>query len=178
VQTDSAPRESESVQKEAIVFSLLKRHTGNCKQLLESLVEIDSETSLPAELATHAACCQDCKKAIDELLASRALLRTLPRQQETPKPWFATRVMAVIAEQEAQLERSLETWVVLPKLASRLAWVSALALLLTTTFLIQRPKAVPVAQVSTDLSGEPVVENHPLPVDNDEVLATLTEQAE
>jgi hypothetical protein len=160
------------------MFSLLKKDRGKCKQLLQSLEELDNGTSLPAELATHPASCPDCKEAIAELFASRALVRVLPRQQETGKPWFATRVMAAIAEHEGQLERSLETWLVLPKLASRLAWVSALALLLTTTFLIERPKGVPVAQVSTDLSGEPVVENHPLPVDNDEVLATLTEQAE
>ena len=160
------------------MFSLLKKDRGKCKQLLESLEELDSGSSLPTELATHPASCPNCKEAIAELSASRALIRALPRQQETAKPWFATRVMAAIAEQEGQLERSLQTWLVLPKLASRLAWVSALALLLTTTFLIERPKGVPVAQVSTDLSGEPVVESHPLPADNDEVLATLTEQAE
>jgi hypothetical protein len=163
------------------VLSLLKRNRSQCRQLLDLLEEIDDQESLPAELAAHAGSCADCKAAVADLFASRALLKALPRDDEAARPWFASRVMAAIAEGEGRLEKSLETWVVLPKLASRLAWVSALALLLTSTWLIERPKSVPVAQANqtnTDLTGEPVVENHPLPVDNDEVLASLTEKME
>jgi hypothetical protein len=157
------------------VFSLLKKNGSQCTQLRESLEELTDERSLPETLAAHMASCRDCKAALEELFASRALLGAIPRQSETAAPWFTARVMATIAERENQMERSLETWTVLPKLASKLAWVCAVALMLTSPWLVGGQKTVPVAQVRVDLTGEPVVENHPVPVDNDEVLTSLTE---
>jgi hypothetical protein len=86
--------------------------------------------------------------------------------------------MAAIAEQEDKLQRSLETWTVVPRLASRLAWVSAIALLLTSSWLIERPKTAPSRTAGTDLAGEPLIESHPAPTNNDEVLFSLTERME
>ena len=166
------------VGKEASVFSLLKKNRSQCAALRELLEELTDEKSVPEALAAHVASCPDCKAAVEELFASRALLRVLPRQTAAARPWFASRVMARIAERERQLEQSLETWTVLPKLASKLAWVCALALVLTSPWLVGGQKTPPVAQVRTDLAGEPLVENHPLPVDNDEVLTSLTERME
>ena len=48
--------------------------------------------------------------------------------------------MAAIAAREAQLRQSIETWAVLPRLAARLTWVSALALLLMGTWVLESPK--------------------------------------
>jgi hypothetical protein len=51
------------------------------------------------------------------------------------KPWFAARVMANIAEREMESRRALTEWTgAVAKLASRLAWVSALVLLVGTTW--------------------------------------------
>jgi hypothetical protein len=51
------------------------------------------------------------------------------------KPWFAARVMAKIAEREMEGRRALAEWSgAVAKLASRLAWVSALLLLVGTTW--------------------------------------------
>ena len=160
------------------MFSLLKKNGSQCVQLRESLEELTDEKSLPESLAAHVASCRDCKAAVEELFASRALLSAIPRQPEAARPWFTARVMAAITERESQMERSLETWTVLPKLASRLAWVCAIAIVLTSSWLVGGQKAVPVAQVRVDLTGEPVLENHPVPVDNDEVLTSLTERME
>ena len=106
----------------------------------------------------HASECQDCEDAVDELLASRALLSALPRQAEVG-PWFAPRVMAAIAARESELRRSIDTWVIVPKLARRLTWVSALALVLASTWLFGRPASTPSTPAATDITGEPVHEN-------------------
>jgi len=49
--------------------------------------------------------------------------------------------MAAIAVRESSLRRSQEAWTVVPKLAARLTWISALALLLAGTWLYQSPSS-------------------------------------
>src|SRR5260370_14819167 len=60
-----------------------------------------------------------------------------------PEPWFAPRVMAAITARESELRESLEAWAAVPRLAARLTWLSALALLLASTLLYQLPKSTP-----------------------------------
>ena len=95
--------------------------------------------ALSPELQEHLSSCPDCQAASDERLMSRFLFSGVTR---TPAPdaWFAPRVMAAIAARESELRQSLETWAVLPRLAARLTWVSALALLLMGTWVFQSPK--------------------------------------
>jgi hypothetical protein len=78
----------------------------------------------------------------EEVLASRELLKALPASPAvTPMPWFAPRVMAAIAGRELRLRHSLDAWVAVPKLAARLTWACALALLLASTWLYERPRS-------------------------------------
>jgi hypothetical protein len=113
-----------------------------CRHLRDSL-EISSDTAaLPAPLKQHLSACADCKAAADELLLGRALLRNMPPQLVEPGPWFASRVMAAITARESNQRRSQEAWTVVPKLAARLTWVSALAILLAGTWLYQSPNSV------------------------------------
>jgi hypothetical protein len=98
----------------------------------------------------------------------------LPRRAEVG-PWFAPRVMAAIAARESELRRSIDAWTIVPKLARRLSWVSALALVLASTWLFGRPASTPSNPVSTDLTGEPAYENT-APVNNDELLLSLAEK--
>src|SRR5437868_13529643 len=158
--------------------SWFAKNDDACSRLRNSLDDVADRNSLPPALATHAASCHECSTALDELFAARALLSALPRPAEEARPWFAARVMAAIGEQESKVTRSLETWIVVPRLASKLAWGAVLALVLTTTWLAGQPKTVRAPAVRTDLAGEPVVENHPVPLTNDDVLASLTEQTE
>lgn len=159
------------------MWGLLKKNRGECGRFLESLEGTANVDARSPVLAEHAAACEKCRAASDALFASRALLRALPRRAEKAGPWFASRVMAAIAARESELRRSVEAWTVLPKLAAKLAWVSALALVLTTTWLAGRPASAPVRPVLIDLTGEPVIESTPAPANNEEVLVSLAEKA-
>jgi hypothetical protein len=160
------------------MWSLLRKNRGECSRFVESIESTAGADALSPALAEHAAWCKDCRAAMDDVLASRALLKALPRQAEVARPWFAPRVMAAIAARESELRRSFDAWTAVPRLAAKLTWVSALALLLTSTWLMGRPAATPVRPALTDLAGEPVIESTPAPVSNDEVLVSLTEKAQ
>jgi hypothetical protein len=149
--------------------------SGNaCDRFRESLEEVGGGDALGA-LREHASECLDCEAALDELAVSRELLRALPRQAGLG-PWFAPRVMAAIAAGESELRRSMDAWTIVPKLARRLSWVSALALVLAGTWLLGRPTSAPsLKPVVTDITGEPVLESSP-PLNNDELLLSLAEK--
>jgi hypothetical protein len=158
--------------EEARVTGFLKRRDSGCELLRDAIEDLKDREAIPATLAQHMASCAECRAAVDELFESRALLSALPGQTDAGRPWFAARVMAAIDEQESKLEKSLEPWIVVPRLASRLAWVSALALLLSGSWLVERRSAVST-WMPTDLAGETYVDRHPVPVDNDDVLNNL-----
>jgi hypothetical protein len=157
------------------MWNLLGPNDENCSRFRDSLEEGLSAESLPLELRKHAGTCKDCQSAAEDLAQSRVLLKALATEVEA-KPWFAPRVMAAIAAKEAELRRSLDAWTVLPRLASRFAWVSVAALLLTGTWLYEKPATTSNKTVITDLTGEPVVDSS-TPVNNDDMLVSLTEHA-
>lgn len=126
------------------------KNREECRHLRDSLEISSDAAALPAPLKEHLSACVDCKAAAHELLLSRALLRRMLPQLVEPGPWFASRVMAAIAARESNLRRSQEAWTVVPKLAARLTWVSALALLLAGTWLYQSPNS---AQKPSDENG-------------------------
>src|SRR5437763_12776171 len=129
-----------------MMWSKLKKEIAVCGDLRDALEstafgrEVSPENpeapTLSPELQEHLASCPDCQAAADARLMTRSLLRKLPRAA-APDAWFAPRVMAAIAAREAQLRQSIETWAVLPRLAARLTWVSALALLLMGTWVLE-----------------------------------------
>jgi hypothetical protein len=151
------------------MWNPLKRNSSECERFRESL-----EEAVPTTLRGHAAECRDCATAVYELAASRELLRALPRQAEVG-PWFAPRVMAAIRARELELRRSADEWTVVPKLARRLTWVSALALLLAGTWLFGSNASAPLKPVATDITGEPV-QDYAAPASNDELLLSLAEK--
>jgi hypothetical protein len=141
----------------------------NAKELSELLA------TAPIALRDHAAACPDCRAAAETILETRALLAELASNADTAGPWFAARVMAAIAARKAELSRAADTWTLLPKLAARLTWASAVALLLASGWLYQRPISTSAKPVLTDLTGEPVVDTA-TPANNDEVLVSLAER--
>ena len=159
------------------MLEFLRTRNSPCQMLRATLEGLDDERSLLPALAQHVEVCADCRAAIAVFTQSRALLAPLRGDRAQVQPWFASRVMAAIAEQESKLERSLEAWSAVPRLASKIAWVSALALLLSSTWLIEQ-RSMPKKTVTTDLAGEPVIDSHPTPANNDEVLFNLTERME
>jgi hypothetical protein len=114
----------------------------------QSMASASLSNSLPAEVLEHARECDTCEEAAETFWASRDLLAgrdllavplELAREWNSAasdaKPWFAARVMAKIAERETEGRRALTEWSgAVAKLASRLAWVSALLLLVGTTW--------------------------------------------
>ena len=133
---------------------IFRKATRLCEQYREALEDLrpdvgeaaasaELRNSLPLEVVGHARECDACEEAAQTFWASRDLLaRSLELAREHRnaamneiKPWFAARVMAKIAERETEGRRALAEWsVAVAKLASRLAWVSALLLLVGTWF--------------------------------------------
>ncbi len=148
-----------------------RKNREDCRRLRDSL-EINSDTAaLPAGLQNHLSTCADCKAAADALFLSRALLLKMPPQSVEPGPWFVPRVMAAIAVRESSLRRSQEAWTVVPKLAARLTWISALALLLAGTWLYQSPSST---QKSGNESGmETLFDTPSTPPPQDDGLISL-----
>ena len=136
------------------MWGLLKR-TGECSRFLEALERNADGAALPPALREHAMACAECRAAVEDATASRALLQGLPSQASEPRPWFASRVMAAIAAREAELRRPVDAWTVVPRLAAKLSWASALALLLASTWLYERPRPMPTKQAFIDLAGDP-----------------------
>jgi hypothetical protein len=130
----------------------------------------------PVALKAHVTSCASCGASAENILAARALLAALPSHAAMSGPWFAPRVMAAIAARKAELSRAADTWTFLPKLAARITWASAVALLLASTWLYQKPVSTPSKPVATDITGEPVVDTS-TPANNDEVLVSLAEKS-
>jgi hypothetical protein len=65
----------------------------------------------------------------------QALLRGLEARRAEPGPFFANRVLAAIASQEAELGRRARAWAAVPTFASRLAAIAALLLVMAGTWL-------------------------------------------
>lgn len=131
--------------------------------------------SAPIALKEHVTACADCRTAGENILAARALLAVLPSYATLAGPWFAPRVMAAIAARKAELGRAADTWTFLPKLAARLTWASAVALLLASGWLYQKPVSTSIKPVATDITGEPVAETA-TPATSDELLVSLSEK--
>src|SRR5882762_5801225 len=131
-----------------------RKKSKDCTSLRDILenaqIEGASEvSSLSGAQQKHLAACSECQQAADDILMARTVLRAMPRHSEVSVPWFAPRVMAAIAAKESELRQSLEAWAAVPRFAARLTWVSALALLLASTWLYKSPQAAPnVAQNS------------------------------
>ena len=151
------------------MWNLLRKKTIECVHLRNALEQTANRADLAPDLQDHLTVCGDCQTAADEFYVGRALLQTLPAQS----PWFAARVMSAIAAREGEIKRSLEAWAILPKLAARLTWVSALALLLAGTWLYERPKST---TRQMDTAGESLFEGSTASSSPDDLLASAVEQ--
>ena len=135
------------------MWNKFKGENQLCEQYREALEDLRPEmdqvsahvelsNSLPAEVLEHTRECDACEEAAETFWPSRELLagplglaREWNSTASDAKPWFAARVMAKIAERETEGRRALMEWSgAVTKLASRLAWVSALLLLVGTTW--------------------------------------------
>lgn len=170
------------------MWSLFDKRPSQCRAFQERLEDVASVapaatelteflSAMPVELKAHAAQCADCRAAAQDLLAARALLENLPSRAELGGAWFPSRVMAAIVARKAELARVGDTWMIVPRLAAKLTWASAVALLLASGWLYSKPRTEPPKPVLTDITGEPVNETSP-PDTNDDVLVSLGERTQ
>lgn len=170
------------------MWSLFKKRPSDCRAFQERLEDAagaapaaaelaEFVSAMSAELKAHASQCAHCQAAAEDFFAARALLRNLSPRANLVGAWFPSRVMAAIAARKAELARVGDAWTVVPKLAAKLTWASAVALLLASGWLYSKPRSEPPKPVLTDITGEPVNETLP-PATNDEVLVSLGERAQ
>jgi hypothetical protein len=168
------------------MWNLLNKNREACSQFqeaLETAASPASRASTPGELLAslsvpwqkHAESCAECRAAVEELLSARALLRALPALSKRPAPWFAPRVMAAIAAKEVELRRLGSPWAAVPNFASRLALASAAMLLVVSTWVFERPMAVPAKQPSAEAVPESLFDSSP-PLTQDDILVSLAER--
>src|SRR6266478_414896 len=119
----------------------IRKKLDECGRLRDALESAADTPALSRAQQEHLAACPQCQVVADDIVMSRALLREVPARAALPGPWFAPRVMAAIAARESELRDSLEAWAAVPRLAARLTWISALALLLASTWLYQLPRS-------------------------------------
>jgi len=162
------------------MLSLFLREKKACSNFLDIVTDTVNTATLEellsqatAQQRAHVAACDDCRQALEELLAARLLLSAIPPQASVPRPWFASKVMSAIAARETEFSRLASAWTLVPKLASRLAWLSAAAILIAGTWLYRKPAPSPPGQAATEASVESVFETSPPPHQDDVLLSAV-----
>ena len=144
------------------------RECGSLRDILEGASDL---AALSAAQRQHLVACSECQQVADDIFATRSIFRDMPSHAEASAPWFAPRVMAAIAAKESELRQSVEAWAAVPRFAARLTWVSALALLLASTWLYKSPPVEQnVAQNSSTQSTVESLFDSPQSVAPDDVL--------
>jgi hypothetical protein len=144
------------------------QHEGNGIAAIGTLL-----ARLPECARNHVKECKDCRTFAEELLEVREMFdgeSTGPR----PGPYFLARVMAVISEREAELEKTAQTWAAVPRLGYRFSLLASLTLLIAGSWLYQRPQQrVTVAGITTaEQSSEGLVEGGGTTIQDDFLLNT------
>jgi hypothetical protein len=133
------------------MWDKFRKQSELCEQYREALEDlrpdmdqatatVELRTSLGVEALEHVESCDVCEEATEVFWASRNLLAGKAENYvvdaDARAPWFATRVMARIGERETEVRRAVTEWSgAVAKLASRLAGVSALVLIVGSTWL-------------------------------------------
>jgi len=167
------------------MWNLLKKSDEECKNLRDFLG--DSAASRPEATSVkelseawpvaqrnHLAACGRCQEAAQDLFATREIFKGVASYAGEARPWFSTRVMAAIAARERELTDAARTWLAVPKFASRLAVASVALLLLTSTWLYEKPLPAPNQQAASLAAQESLFEPSP-PASQDDVLVPMQE---
>jgi hypothetical protein len=167
------------------MWNLLNRRRDECERLqdllessaagvpggsIEELVE-----SLPSDGRAHFADCGSCREALHDLLATRELLLRAVAPAEDGGPWFAKRVLSAIVARERELAFSVSAWSMVPRFASRLAWASAIVLVVGSTWLYQRSTPSTIRQPAAS-SQEYLFDAPSPPMNQDDVLLSMAER--
>ena len=169
------------------MWHLLKKDSEECKKfqdLLERSATSGPQAGLeemlremPSRQREHVAVCDRCRRAGEDYFETRTIFLGVDSRASAGGPWFAARVMQAIAARQRELASSPSAWSVVPRFASRLAWVTAVVLLVGTTWLYER--AAPQAQQTQNggtTSQEYLFEAPQPPLNQDDVLVSMAEK--
>jgi anti-sigma-K factor RskA len=132
----------------------------NCKDITEILDNASianiSESELN-EVRTHAQDCVSCRGAYDAARVSGVVLRSRAQAAIEPSPFFQTRVMAAIREQQAveSVPAMWRLWGSAKALVSSMA--VATAALAVLSFVLPAPAITAVDQTASVYSAESVI---------------------
>jgi hypothetical protein len=149
----------------------MRKNRGECTRLRDALENVADVTALSSVQQKHLAACPTCQAASSDISMTRIVLRDVRARAASPGPWFAPRVMAAIAARESELRESVEAWAAVPRLAARLTWISALALLLASTWLYQLPKSTGIS--GNESAVEPLFDSSQSSAPQDDVVLPL-----
>lgn len=162
------------------MFELRKTKNEDCEQFLEELELLPAEKITASEYLRrmslqareHARLCAGCDGAVREVVEARLALQPLilatrgQDKEEPAGPWFASRVMAMIAAKEREVEEHNSVWINVRRLAPRLVAISALLLMLGGTWALQ------LSQSDRSVSMRPAAEGlfEAFPAYNDDLM--------
>lgn len=126
-----------------------------------------------SELREHVSRCKVCGTLLQDAIEGRKLLREVFVPAVVPDT-FASRVMAEIRARERAAPMVAYPWAAVQALAARVAWISALVLLIASTWVYQR-NAPPRNPAPPDTAADRFPEPPPQPSNLDEVLVSLAE---
>jgi hypothetical protein len=126
-----------------------------------------------AAALSHYTGCTKCRGALGYFVQSRQLFAGLEQSTPTAGPWFATKVLAAIEAHEKVLSVREGVWTAIPQYATRLTWVTAIALLAGTTWLFEKQRTPP----SSGPTNEEFLFGSPTPQPSqDDVLVSMAER--
>ena len=163
---------SRGFKSECAEFHEALEHVSNVDEVALNGVAVEGLLAqLPERARQHANACRDCRSAAGELLEVRRMFQHQDNATE-PGPYFLTRVMAAIADGEAELEKTAQTWAAVPRLAYRLSVLASLSLLLAGGWLYQHPRHDTSVGVTTAQASEGLVEGGTGAIQDDFLLNT------
>lgn len=164
------------------MWNLLRKNRKDCRELRGALEEVAAGTreatsvealmsELSAEERRHVEACSDCRKAVQELAATKELFRDVTSYADEERPWFAARVMAAISAREREISAKLSTWTEFSRFAPRFAWVTAVLLLAGSTWFYEKVVRAP----AYPLNGTPQesIFEAPQQASQDDVLVSM-----
>jgi hypothetical protein len=165
------------------MWNLLKGKSEDCKRLQNGLEEFaaarpeaGNSRELLAEMAAaerdHVAGCGECREAVQDIFASREIIKSAAFRSVEAAPGFATRVMNAIAAQERELAVVASAWSEFPRFASRLAWAAGILLLAGSTWLYEKAAPGPSHPTTGASTQESLFDSAPT-ANQDDVLISM-----
>jgi anti-sigma factor RsiW len=137
---------------------------------LEDLLDGRLEAGRRASLEAHLAGCGACREEYEAARAMLPLLRSAIEPAPEASPWFFTRLGARLREARAG-RGAVDFWNALEWLSQRVAWTTALVLLVLGSFLAGRHVAAPAEEPRAQIRE--IFAEPQRPESHDDVLMSL-----